>query len=77
MANPDEKFAATVKVGLKGQIVIPQAARAMFGIEPGDTLLLLADPKQGIAIVRGDVFNHFLDSVTRAKAETPIDPDAE
>jgi AbrB family looped-hinge helix DNA binding protein len=76
MPNSDEKFAATVKVGIKGQIVIPQAVRAMFGIESGDTLLLLADPKQGIAIVRGDVFNHFLDSVSKAKAEPPIDPDA-
>ena len=74
MADENERFAATVKVGLKGQIVIPQAARTMFGIEPGDTLLLLADPKQGIAIVRTDVFNRFLESVTRAKADTPVDP---
>ena len=74
MADGNERFAATVKVGLKGQIVIPQAARAMFGIEPGVTLLLLADPKQGIAIVRTDVFNHFLESATRAKADTPVEP---
>lgn len=76
MADQKDKFAATVKVGLKGQIVIPQAARAMFGIEPGDTLLLLADPEQGIAIVRTEVFNHFIESVVKAKAEAPEDPDA-
>jgi len=76
MTDREERFAATVKVGLKGQIVIPQEARAMFGILPGDTLLLLADPKQGIAIVRTDLFNHFIDSVNRAKADTPVDPDA-
>lgn len=76
MSDGNERFAATVKVGMKGQIVIPQAARAMFGIEPGDTLLLLADPGQGIAIVRTDVFNNFLESVSRAKADKPVDPDA-
>jgi len=76
MPDSNEKFAATVKVGIKGQIVIPQAARAMFGIEPGDTLLVLADPKQGIAIVRTDVFNHFLESISAANASSPEDPDA-
>jgi len=76
VSDGNERFAATVKVGMKGQIVIPQAARAMFGIEPGDTLLLLADPGQGIAIVRTDVFNNFLESVSRAKADKPVDPDA-
>ena len=37
----------TAKVGEKGQIVIPKEARAMFGLEPGDTLVLLADTKKG------------------------------
>lgn len=59
------KFAATVKVGAKGQVVIPQAARVMFGIEPGDTLLLLADAERGIAIVRSDVFGDFIDTVSK------------
>ncbi len=44
------KIAATATVGEKGQIVIPKAIRDMFGINPGDTLLLLADKKRGIAI---------------------------
>ncbi len=47
---PRGKFYGMVKVGEKGQIVIPKEAREMFGIEPGDTLLLLADIKRGIAI---------------------------
>ena len=34
----------------KGQIVIPKQARDIFGIKPGDTLLLLGDDKRGIAI---------------------------
>jgi len=50
-------------VGEKGQIVIPKAAREMFKIKPGDTLLLLADETQGIAIVRRELFAEFTDSI--------------
>ena len=50
MAFPKDKYAWTVKVGEKGQIVIPKEAREVFGIEPGDTLLVLGDKRQGIAI---------------------------
>ncbi len=45
-----DKGAFTVRVGEKGQIVIPKEARDMFGIQPGDTLLLLAERERGIAI---------------------------
>ena len=45
-----DQCACTVRVGEKGQIVIPKEARDMFGIQPGDTLLLLADRQRGIAI---------------------------
>ena len=44
------KYAWTATVGEKGQIVIPKQAREIFGIKPGDTLLLLGDEKRGIAI---------------------------
>lgn len=47
---PEGKFMAPVKVGPKGQIVIPAEVREMFGITPGDTLLLLADIHDGIAL---------------------------
>lgn len=40
-----------VKVGDKGQIVIPQKARKIFGIGPGDHLVVLGDEAQGIALV--------------------------
>ena len=45
----------TVKVGERGQIVIPKDARALFGISPGDTLLILGDEKSGIIVTRPEV----------------------
>ena len=44
------KYAWTATVGEKGQIVIPKQAREIFGINPGDTLILLGDVERGIAI---------------------------
>ncbi len=47
---PKGKYAWSVTVGEKGQIVIPKQAREVFGIQPGDSLLLLGDEKRGLAI---------------------------
>ncbi|MCM1182375.1 MAG: AbrB/MazE/SpoVT family DNA-binding domain-containing protein [Roseburia sp.] len=44
------KNAWTVKIGEKGQFVIPKEAREMFDIHPGDTILVLGDAERGIAI---------------------------
>ena len=48
--EPKGRYAWSVTVGTKGQIVIPKEAREIFGINPGDTLLVLADERRGIAI---------------------------
>ena len=40
-----------VKVGDKGQIVIPAKARKAFQIEPGDNLIVLGDESQGLALI--------------------------
>ena len=61
MKFPDDKDLCTVKIGEKGQIVIPKNMRDMFGIKAGDSLLLMADKDRGIAIVNdtsflGDLF---------------------
>ena len=50
MKRPDGKYAWTATVGEKGQIVIPKQAREVFGIKPGDTLLLLGDETRGTVI---------------------------
>ena len=49
-----------VKVGDKGQIVIPKEARKIYDVKPGDTLMLLGDQK-GMALLKTDVFQGILD----------------
>ena len=41
-----------VKVGDKGQVVIPAKARKIFHINPGDSLIILGDESQGIALIK-------------------------
>lgn len=50
MEMPKGKKAWTVKIGEKGQFVIPKEAREMFDIHPGDTILVLGDVERGIAV---------------------------
>ena len=57
MKKPKGKYAWSVTVGSKGQIVIPKEARELFDIRPGDSLLLLGEEKQGIAIPPKDAFS--------------------
>lgn len=56
MKFPEDKELSTVRIGDKGQIVIPKAMRDMFGIEPGDSVLLMADKERGIAIINNTDF---------------------
>ncbi len=65
----DNKYMGSVKVGQKGQIVIPKEVRDMFDIKPGDTLLVLADSKKGIAIERMGVFNKIADAIFKGKSK--------
>ena len=61
MQEKDGKYLfGVVKVGDKGQIVIPKDARKIYNIQPGDTLMLLGDQK-GIAIIKTELFQKIID----------------
>ena len=49
-----------VKVGDKGQIVIPKDARNVYGIKPGDALIMLGD-ERGIALLKTEIFQSVID----------------
>lgn len=63
MHKPKGKYAWTVKVGEKGQIVIPKEARDIFDIKPGDALIVLGDVKRGIAIPPKSKYADLIDHV--------------
>lgn len=63
MGRPKGKYAWTVTVGEKGQIVIPKQAREVFGICPGDTLVILGDESRGLAIPPKSTFDQFAAAV--------------
>jgi AbrB family looped-hinge helix DNA binding protein len=50
---------STVKVGERGQIVIPKETREMFSIKPGDNLIIFANKKTGIVIIKSDKIKEF------------------
>ena len=47
----------TAKVGDRGQIVIPKEARDLFRIQPGDTLLIMAEEETGLVISRPELLS--------------------
>ena len=55
-SNQNRVF-GTAKVGDRGQIVIPKEAREFFGIEPGDTLLILGKHETGIIVTKPETLN--------------------
>ena len=63
----------SVKVGERGQIVIPKEAREIFGINPGDLLLVLGDEARGLALVKADDIRELalkiLENVDKTKEE--------
>ena len=61
MQEKDGKYIfGVVKVGDKGQIVIPKDARQVYGITPGDALIMLGD-ERGIALLKTEIFQNAID----------------
>lgn len=72
--NEEEQSAhiyGTVKVGDRGQIVIPSKARKDFSIKPGDLLLVIAGRnRRGLAIVKADAMREFASKVLKGLEQT-------
>ena len=57
------KFAWIVKVGERGQFVIPKEARDMFDIHPGDEILVLGDETKGVAIPTKEIQKKYIKQI--------------
>ena len=61
MQEKDGKYIfGVVKMGDKGQIVIPRDARAKYDMKPGDALIVLGDEK-GMALLKTEIFQSAID----------------
>ena len=58
-----QRVIGTAKVGDRGQIVIPKEARELFGIKPGDTLLILAEEATGLIVSRPEVLGDLAEQI--------------
>ena len=69
MQENDGKYIfGVVKVGDKGQIVIPRDARKLYDIKPGDALLMLGDQK-GMALLKTEIFQSAIDQMMEEVAK--------
>lgn len=60
------KYMATVKMGPKGQIVIPKEVRQLYDVRPGDSFLLLADQHRGVALIPQSRYQEMMDLFSQA-----------
>ena len=64
MKGPNGKHVfGMVKVGERGQIVIPKEARDMFDIKTGDSVIVLCDKEKGIALLKADAIEDLTDKI--------------
>jgi AbrB family looped-hinge helix DNA binding protein len=67
----DMSIYGTVKVGDRGQVVIPSKARKDFNIKPGDLLLVVAGKnRRGIVMVKADAMREFASRVLKGLEQT-------
>lgn len=65
MDLPKGKHAWMVKLGEKGQFVIPKEARDQFDLQPGQTILVLGDDERGLAILPKAVSEKYFSHIFR------------
>ena len=60
MEIPNGRYAWMVKIGEKGQFVIPKEARDLFDLQPGNEILVLGDEKRGLAILPKEMQSEYI-----------------
>ncbi|MET4558864.1 AbrB family looped-hinge helix DNA binding protein [Lysinibacillus parviboronicapiens] len=69
-----KQFFGVVKVGERGQIVIPKQAREMYQIRAGDKLVVLGeDATKGIAVLKSDGFLEFAEMIRNAESKDEVE----
>ena len=63
------KYAWMVKIGEKGQFVIPKEARELFDLQPGNEILVLGDESRGLAILPKQMQREYIARVFAEIAE--------
>ncbi|BAQ11145.1 transcriptional regulator [Bacillus sp. OxB-1] len=74
LAPKGKRFFGVVKVGERGQIVIPKQARDLYRIQAGDKLVILGeDETKGIAVLKSEGFLEFAELIRKSelKADDP------
>ena len=61
--NKQQRVFGTARVGDRGQIVITKEAREFFGIEPGDTLLILGKSETGLIVSKPETLNNLANEI--------------
>ncbi|GGB30164.1 helix-turn-helix domain-containing protein [Virgibacillus dakarensis] len=75
LAPKGKQFFGVVKVGERGQIVIPKQAREMYQIQAGDKLVILGeDATKGIAVLKSEGFLELAEMIRKTE---PADGDSE
>ena len=67
-----------VKVGERGQIVIPKKARELFGIKPGDSMMVLGDeatPFPGLALIKNDIYVEIIERIMATSDASDMEKD--
>lgn len=69
MKKDAKPYMSTVKIGPKGQIVIPKEVRDMFDIGPGESVVIMAHPERGIGIMKQDALIGMADAIFAGKGK--------
>ena len=65
------KHAWMVKIGERGQFVIPKEARDLFNFQPGDEILVLGDDSRGLAILPKEQQQAYIARIFSGIEDTP------